>query len=72
MRDHQPQPDYADILVMSQLHAFVATPVGKTLPRLDEVPAFRKLALGRLSPQLSLAVLDEAHQEIEEVRGLLA
>jgi hypothetical protein len=72
MRDHQPQPDYADILVMSQLHAFVATPVGKTLPRLDEVPAFGKLALGRLSPQLSLAVLDEAHQEIEEVRGLLA
>jgi HD-like signal output (HDOD) protein len=72
LRDKRPAPDYTDILVMAQLHAAVGSPPTSRLPRIDEVPAFRKLVLGRLSPRLSLAVLDEAQQEIEEVRGLLS
>jgi hypothetical protein len=41
------------------------------LPRIDEAPAFTKLALGTLSPRMSLVLLDEAEQEISEVRMLL-
>ncbi len=71
LRDKQPQVEYADILLIAQLHAFVGTPRMAKLPRLNEVPAFAKLALGALSPRMSLVVLDEAQTEIDEVRKML-
>ena len=43
----------------------------KRLPRIDETPAFQKLALGQLSPKLSLVVLDQAKAQIAELRSLL-
>jgi hypothetical protein len=39
---------------------------------MDEVPAFDKLALGQLSPRMSLAVIDEAKQEIDELRSMIS
>lgn len=71
-RNHKPEVEYADILLIAQLHAFVGTRHMTELPRLDEVPAFKKLALGELSPRMSLLVLDEAKSEIEQVRQLIA
>jgi HD-like signal output (HDOD) protein len=70
-RDPGPEPDYTDLLIVAQLHAYLGTPRMAELPRIDEVPAFRKLALGTLSPRMSLVLLDEAEQEIEEVRLML-
>ncbi len=42
------------------------------IPRLDEVPAFTKLALGQLSPEFSIKVLEQAKEQIEETMSLLA
>ena len=39
---------------------------------IDQVTAYAKLPLGELSPQMSLVMLDEAGQDIEEVQSLLA
>ncbi len=63
--------DYTDAVLIAQLHAFVGLPEGRGLPRIDAIPAFRKLALGKLSPRHSLGVLDQAAHEIEEVEQLL-
>ncbi len=71
-RNKQPEPDYTDILIMAQIHSWVGTPEMVKLPRIDEAPAFRKLALGGLSPRLSLLVLDEAQKEIDQVRQMIA
>jgi HD-like signal output (HDOD) protein len=71
-RNKNPQVDYADLLLIAQLHASVGTPEMANLPRIDEIPAFRKLALGALSPSMSLLVLEEAHQEIEQLKQLIA
>jgi HD-like signal output (HDOD) protein len=72
MQDTSDTPDYIDLLVVAQLHAYVGTSRMSTLPRLDLVPAFHKLALGKLTPRHSLAVLEHAKERIRELREMLA
>ncbi len=70
-RDPAPDPDYCDLVMIAQLHSFVGTKMAYSTPRMDELPAFSKLALGKLSPKLSLQVLDEAKDQIMEARSFL-
>jgi HD-like signal output (HDOD) protein len=72
MEDINDEPDYVDLVVVAQLHAYVGTPRVHTLPRLDLVPAFHKLALGKLTPRHSIAIIDSAKDQIRELRELLA
>jgi len=64
-------PTYVDVVQLAQLHAYIGTARMQELPRIDDIPAFHKLMLGGLTPRRSLAVLDEADKEIQEVRELL-
>lgn len=70
-RHHEGDADYADLVVIAHLHSLVRKRAFHRLPRIDETPAFQKLAAGLLSPQLSLLVLDEAKSQIQELRSLL-
>lgn len=70
-REHEGDHDYADVLIVAHLHSLVRQREFHKLPRLDETPAFEKLAVGLLSPQLSLLVLDEAKTQIQELKSLL-
>lgn len=70
--DPDARVDLADLVLMARLHSYIGTPRMHKFPRIDEVTAFRKLPLGELSPHLSLKMLDEAAEDIEEVRALLA
>jgi HD-like signal output (HDOD) protein len=72
MEDFSDTPDYIDLLVVAQLHAYVGTSRMSTLPRLDLVPAFHKLALGKLTPRHSIGVLEHAKERIRELREMLA
>jgi HD-like signal output (HDOD) protein len=63
--------DYVDLIVVAHLHLFVRERTFHRLPRIDETPAFGKLATGQLSPQLSLQVLDEARSQVQELKALL-
>ncbi|MCB1682838.1 MAG: HDOD domain-containing protein [Pseudomonadales bacterium] len=69
--EHEGPADYSDLLIVAHLHALIRQREFRKLPRLDETPAFGKLALGALSPSLSLQVLDEAHEQIQELKSLL-
>ncbi len=71
-RDHDGDPDYTDVLVVAHLHSMVRQRAFHRLPRIDETPAFARLALGKLSPQLSLVVLDEAKSQVQELKALLS
>ncbi|MEQ8860282.1 MAG: HDOD domain-containing protein [Pseudomonadales bacterium] len=71
-REHEGGADYTDLLMVAHLHLLVRERAFHKLPRLDETPAFAKLALGSLSPQLSLQVLDEARAQIHELKALLS
>lgn len=72
MRPGTAVPDYVDVVILAQLHAFIGTPRMAELPRIDQVPVFRKLTSGELTPKGALAMIEEAQREIGELRRLLA
>ncbi len=70
-RDTAEKPDYCDLVILAQLHSFVGKPEFSRLPRIDTLPAFRKIAPGELGPKQSLQMLDDADADIREVISLL-
>ena len=64
--------DYADVVIIAQLHGFIGTDSMSDIPPMDELPAFRKLAGNGLGPNLSVEIIHEAKQGIEQVRELLS
>lgn len=78
-RDNQAEPDYCDIVLLSQLHTFIGKGREKlnllignrALPPLTQLPAFKKLCLEDCGPEESLAILSEANQQIHETAHLL-
>ncbi|OZG71961.1 signal transduction protein [Hahella sp. CCB-MM4] len=65
------KPSYADIVIVAQVHAFIGKPEHAAIPQMDQIPAFHKLALGELSPQRSLQVMQMAREEIEGMQSIL-
>ena len=65
------KPDYADLVIVAQIHSYFGTAEEEHHPSLLEVPAFKKLSLGQMGPESSLELLLEARDEIESVRRLL-
>jgi HD-like signal output (HDOD) protein len=72
MRDKSNNPDYVDLLLVAQLHSYVGTARMHSLPRLDLIPAFHKMALGQLTPRHSIGLLENAKEQIREMREMLA
>lgn len=70
-RDPAPAADLCDLVIIAQLHSHFGSPVTEKLPMITEVPAFGKVLGGRLTPQASLAVLQESQGEINEMMELL-
>lgn len=62
---------YTDVAIVAQLHAMFGKAKSVRLPRFSEVPAFSKLGDGGLTPEESQNVLNESHQQIDELKALL-
>lgn len=71
LRDPAPEPDYCDIVLVAQLHARLIGGRHIDGPPLSEVPAFGKLGLGRIEPQLGIRLLHEARDEIAGIIHML-
>lgn len=72
MQDTGDGPIYTDLVVVAQLHAAIGTKGMQKLPRMDLVPAFHKLALGRLTPRHSVGILENAKESIKGLQSLLS
>ncbi|MCP3871517.1 MAG: HDOD domain-containing protein [Gammaproteobacteria bacterium] len=70
-RDKGDSPDYCDLVIISQLHSFVGTEMAMKMPAINQIPAHNRLALGELTPQLSLKLLEEAKDQIAIAESLL-
>lgn len=70
-RDNDNPPNYADIVMIAQLHSYIGKVDIKTLPKIAELPAYQKLA-GHLDASDSIGILDKAKEEIEQIRLMLA
>ncbi len=68
--DNNP-PNYSDIVMISQLHSFIGKIDIKKMPKIDDLPAYKKLA-GHLDANDSINILDAAKDEIEHIRQMLA
>lgn len=71
-RDRDKEPDYADLVLVAQLHSFIGTPKIHDCPRIDQIPAYRKLLAGRLDADISLNILEAAKEEIWQIQNLLS
>lgn len=70
-RERPEEADYTDLVIVAQLHSYIGTPEMKTLPTLDRVPAFQKLDIGDLTPELSIQILEDAADQIAGAQALL-
>ncbi|ATG90733.1 histidine kinase [Methylomonas koyamae] len=70
-RDSGASASYSDIVMISQLHSFIGKVDVKQMPKMDELPAYKKLAAGNLDADLSINILDQAKDEIEHIRQML-
>jgi len=71
MRDKGATPDYCDLLIIAQLHHFADSNQSQLRPSISEIPAYHRLALGELTPELSLKILDEEREQIVHAAMLL-
>lgn len=69
--DHE-RPNYTDIVIIAQLHSFIGTKHIKNMPKIDDLPAYKKLASGRLDTDVSINILDTAKDEIQQIQQLLS
>lgn len=70
-REHEGGPDFCDLVQVAQLHALIGHETADEYPAMESVPAFDKLSGGKLTPEASMKILEEAKQQIEETKALL-
>ncbi len=71
-RNGSEQADYTDIVIIAQLHSFIGKVDIKKMPRMDELPAYKKILAGNLSADQSINILDQAKDEIEQIQQMLS
>jgi HD-like signal output (HDOD) protein len=64
--------DLCDLVLVATLHSYIGKRRRQPPPRMDQVPAYQKLALGKLTPEMTLQVLVEAREQIAQARALMA
>ena len=69
-REHEGPADYCDLVQVAQLHSYLGRQ-RSDVPPIEKVPAFEKLSLGKLTPEASKEILEEARQQIESTMQLL-
>ncbi len=62
---------YSDIVMISQLYSFIGKVDIKKIPKIDNLPAYKKLA-GYLDANDTINILDTAKDEIEHIQQMLA
>lgn len=70
-RTHNSTADICDIVQIAKLHSYIRKGNAKLLPRINKVPAFSKLPLGEVTPELTIRILDESKGQIQEAKKLL-
>lgn len=66
LEDGGPQIGIGDVVMLSKLHSFIGTPRMSEIPAINSVPACSKLVDGELTPELSLKVLHDAKDKINQ------
>ncbi|NQD38282.1 HDOD domain-containing protein [Permianibacter sp. IMCC34836] len=72
-RDHgsdgETSADYADLVILAQLHCAIGTARARAVPPMHTVPAFQRVARGELTPTRSMAMIRIARAQAETGRA---
>jgi len=71
-RCHDGRCDYADLVIIANLHALDGTLRGSSLPSIEQIPAYAKLGFAQETGVSSVDILDQARDEMRETLALLA
>ena len=71
LRNENAEPDYCDIVLIAQIYNFIGKKEAEKTPKLQQLPALKKLKLNKLTPQFSVKLLNEAKNEITKAKKLL-
>ncbi len=70
-RGHAGSADICDVVQVAKLHSYIRNRQPMPLARIDQLPAFHKLPLGELTPELTIRILEQAKDQINEAKQLL-
>lgn len=70
-RDSGANLDVCDMVIISQVYTMLQRKELSQLPKIHEVPAFKKLFPGKQDPEFALHVFEQAKDEIDEIKRLL-
>jgi HD-like signal output (HDOD) protein len=70
-RDHDGNPDLADVVLIARFHSMIGTPQFAECPSLADMPAFQKMPEQALSPDQSMQLVEESRNEITNIEQLL-
>ena len=70
-RTHNYPADYCDVVQIAKLHSYIWSKQALPLPRIDQLPAFEKLPLGEVTPELTIRILEESREQIAAVKNIL-
>jgi HD-like signal output (HDOD) protein len=62
----------ADVIILAKRHSYFGSERSKTLPAIQDLPAYRKLKNSTLTPDFSLDILVKAQQRIDAAMSLLS
>lgn len=68
---HEGPCNYADLMIVAQLHALIGKKEPGQLPSIDQVPAYKKLGFSSGATDSTLNILESAQQEIRQSLALL-
>ena len=60
-----------DVIIIAQVYDKLKRKQLSSMPDINKVPAFKKLFPNKHDPAFAMQVLDEAREEINEMKGLL-
>jgi HD-like signal output (HDOD) protein len=70
-RDDSQKPELADLVMVAQLMSLIGKPGFLDVPPLVRLPAYRKLFPEHGSPELVMELLEDAREQMAEIRALL-
>ena len=71
LRESSGEMDYCDVVTLANYFAALKETPDIELPELNSLPAFNKVAKGRLGENIGERLLETAQEEIEEIQSML-
>jgi HD-like signal output (HDOD) protein len=70
--DEEPEFSYCDLVQVAMLYALQGESSDVSLPEMSSIPAFNKLKKRQLSSEQTTEIIQEAHEQIAELRALFS